>query len=279
METRANYTLVGTFVIVFTMAIIVFILWVSRIGFSHNVQEYDMYFSGSVTGLKEGGTVHYRGVPVGIVESIAIDPTNVEKIRVTVSIGGDVAIKEDTYASLEFQGITGISYIQLNGGTRRAPRLRPQPDTPRPVIPTRSSVFEEVSASLPTVLHQISKTFEEIRTLIDEDTRKAFSESLKHIHAITKDLAPGKEGDIREFVSGLKEGMHDIRSAAQELRDLLKENRPSIYNFTTTGLPALSQFLTEGKDTLEAIRRISDALERSPSRFLSNDPTQGVKVP
>ena len=61
METRANYTMVGAFVIFFLVAIVTFILWVARIDFSRNAIEYDIYFSGSVTGLKEGGQF-YIGV-------------------------------------------------------------------------------------------------------------------------------------------------------------------------------------------------------------------------
>jgi phospholipid/cholesterol/gamma-HCH transport system substrate-binding protein len=117
METRANYTLVGAFVIFFLVAIIAFILWVANVDFSRNATDFDIYFSRSVTGLKEGGTVLYRGVPVGSVKSISLDPDNVEKVRVTVLVNGGVPIKEDAFASLELQGITGVAYIQLNGGT------------------------------------------------------------------------------------------------------------------------------------------------------------------
>lgn len=65
METKANYSLVGAFAIFFLVAIMVFIVWIARLDFSNKVTEYDIYFSKSVTGLKEGGTVLYRGVPVG----------------------------------------------------------------------------------------------------------------------------------------------------------------------------------------------------------------------
>ncbi|MBX9804755.1 MAG: MlaD family protein [Alphaproteobacteria bacterium] len=281
METKANYTLVGAFVVFSLVVIVSFILWVARVDFSRNATEYDAYFSGSVTGLKEGGTVLYRGVPVGSVKSIRLDPNNVERIKVTIILEGGVPIKEDAFASLEMQGITGVAYVQLNGGTSNSPSLKPKPGQHHAVIPTKSSVFEEVTASLPTVLHQISKTFEEIRPLFDEENRKAFGESLQSIHSITKALAPvpGQQSDLHDTLLSMKEGMKEFRSMVNEMKLVLADNRSSLSNFTATGLPALTQFLTEGKDALTTIRRVGDALERSPARFLNNDPRQGVKVP
>ena len=281
METRANYTLVGAFVIFSLIAIVAFILWVARVDFSYNATEYDIYFSRSVTGLKEGGTVLYRGVPVGIVKSIALDSTDVEKVQVMILVEGGVSIKEDAFASLELQGITGVAYIQLNGGTSRARQLLPTKGLTRAVIPARSSVFEEVTASLPAVLHQVSKTFEDIRPLFDEENRNAFSESLSNIQKITKVLAPvpGEDSDIYHLLASMKEGVKEVRLLVMEMKSLFLENRNSIHNFTGTGLPALTQFLVEGKEVLSTIRRVGEALERSPSRFIYNDPKQGVKVP
>lgn len=281
METRANYTLVGAFVVFFLVAIVAFIVWIARVDFSHNATEYEIYFSRSVTGLKEGGTVLYRGVPVGTVKSIALDPTNVEKVQVIILVQKGVPIMEDAFASLELQGITGVAYIQLNGGTSGAPQLHPARGRKRAVIPARSSVLEEVTASLPVVLHQISKTFEEIRPLFDEDNRKAFGESLKNINTITKALAPepGKDNDIHELLLSMKAGVKEVRLLVNEMKSLLTDNRVGIHNFTQTGLPALTQFLHEGKEALSTIRRVGESIERSPSRFIYNDSRQGVKVP
>jgi phospholipid/cholesterol/gamma-HCH transport system substrate-binding protein len=281
METRANYTLVGAFVIFFVVAIIAFILWVARVDFSRNANEYDIYFSKSVTGLKEGGSVLYRGVPVGTVKKIALVPADVEKVRVSILVEKNVPIKEDAFASLELQGITGVAYIQLNGGTSSAKDLRPAKDRTRAVIPTRSSVLEEVTASLPQVLNQVSKTFEDIRPLFNEENRAAFGETLKNLHTITQALAPepGKNNNVHELILSMKDGMAEFRKMTKEMQTILADNRNSIHRFTGDGLPAMTEFLKEGKEALSTFRRVSEALERSPSRFMYNDPTQGVKVP
>jgi phospholipid/cholesterol/gamma-HCH transport system substrate-binding protein len=141
--------------------------------------------------------------------------------------------------------------------------------------------LEEVTASLPAVLHEVSKAIEEIRPFFGEENRIAFSETLKNINTITKALAPeqGKESNIQDLIASMKQGTKEFRQMIGEMNALLTENRTSIHHFTGDGLPALTQFLKEGKETLSTIRRIGESLERSPSRFMYNDPHQGVKVP
>lgn len=281
METRANYTLVGTFVLLFLVAIVAFILWTAQIGFPKDVKEYDVYFSGSVTGLKEGSSVLYRGVPVGTVKSIMLDAHNVEKVHTTITIKRSVPIKNDAYASLETQGITGISYIQLNGGTSAAKDLEAKEKEVRAVIPTKSSIFEEVTTSLPAVLHEMSHTLQDLRALFSEEVRSSMTESFHNIREITRSLLPaaGKKHDLAELFQAIQDGMKETRDAAKEFKALVKENRHNIQDFTAMGLPALTQFLTEGHETLMVIRRLSESIERSPTRFIYNDPKQGVHVP
>jgi len=80
------------------------------------------YFTGDVTGLGVGSAVRYRGVPVGTVRDIRLDPTNVEQVQVLMDVSADAPIKEDTIAQLALQGITGVAFIQLTGG--QIPPLR-----------------------------------------------------------------------------------------------------------------------------------------------------------
>jgi phospholipid/cholesterol/gamma-HCH transport system substrate-binding protein len=280
METKANYTLVGGFVLFFVIAIFSFIIWVARIGFDSNSTRYDIYFTRSVTGLKEGSSVLYRGVPVGVVETITLDPNSIERVRVTVRLNGGITLRQDAFASLELQGITGTSYVQLNGGTQEGAILKPTSGSYRGVIPARSSVFEEVTDSLPAVMRQISRTFEEIREVFNIDNRESFAETMKNLKEITDALNPkGKDDKAKGAIVDLREGLKEFRSATTTLSSILKNNAQNINVFGDSGLPAFTRFLKEGSMTFSTYRRIGESLERSPGRFFHNDPKQGVKVP
>jgi phospholipid/cholesterol/gamma-HCH transport system substrate-binding protein len=81
METRASYTIVGAFVLAFIVGIVLAIVWLADVEFDTENQRYHIYFDGTVTGLKTGNPVRYRGIPVGIVTQMEINPDNVEQVR------------------------------------------------------------------------------------------------------------------------------------------------------------------------------------------------------
>ncbi|TMJ62067.1 MAG: MCE family protein [Alphaproteobacteria bacterium] len=113
METRAHYVAVGTFVLVLVTVAFAAVLWLARAQLSTQYTAYDIFFTGPVSGLREGATVEYSGVPSGRVKEIRIDPKNVEEIRVTVEIESNVVIKQNARANLETNILSGVSYIHV----------------------------------------------------------------------------------------------------------------------------------------------------------------------
>ncbi len=113
METQARYIIVGSFVLVTLLIGFLFVMWIGHSELTSEARTYDIYFEGSVTGLKEGSQVLYRGVPVGTVKSITIDLKNTDRVRVCIGVSPSTPIQEDTLATLEMQGITGLSLIHI----------------------------------------------------------------------------------------------------------------------------------------------------------------------
>ena len=282
METKANYRLVGSFVLLGFLSVLLFVIWIGRSGFGQSFNEYDIYFTGSVSGLKKGSVVHYRGVPIGQVNNIVIDPENIQRIRVHVLHDKYVPLKVDSLASLETQGFTGLSYIQINGSKQESANLTAQEGQPYPVIPSKSSLLEEVTDSLPAVLKRVSSLVEEIRDVFSDDNRAAFSKTIKNIEAISDYVAPNnKDSILIEFhaaISTLNDTLLELTKTSREFREIMADNRAGLKDFSVNGLSALSKFLNEGRDALSTVRRIGEAIERSPSRFFYNDPKQGVQV-
>src|SRR5579884_2029080 len=101
--------MVGSVVLAAALALVAFVLWLARSEFNHTTDTYYTYFYGSVTGLQGGSAVRYRGVPVGSVGNIEIDPANIERVRVTLNLNPGTPVKTDSVASLEIAGITGGS--------------------------------------------------------------------------------------------------------------------------------------------------------------------------
>jgi phospholipid/cholesterol/gamma-HCH transport system substrate-binding protein len=169
VETRANHFLVGLFVLALMGALTFVGLWFARANLGEEQSVYHTYFRGSVTGLSIGSTVRYRGVPVGTVADIAIEPDNIERIRVTLALRPGTPIKTDTIAALQPQGITGLSFVELTGGTQAAPALAALPGRRVPEIPSRPSPIERLLADAPEAMARVGVLVERVSGLLNDE--------------------------------------------------------------------------------------------------------------
>ena len=309
METRANYVLVGSFVLALIAAAFGFVIWLARIDLQHEPQTYLVYFSGSVSGLQIGSEVQYRGVPVGRLTDIRIDPQNIERIRVTLELNEGTPVKSDTYATLGLQGITGVAYIQLKGGTQNAPDLMAQDKDEYPVIPSRPSGLEQVLDRAPELLERAIVISERLEQLLSEKNINGISSSIDNINTTTQILAnrtkqidqaiaDGAEAvaSLRKLTTDLSKDAGSLTTSAQEafkdakkaldafgkvadnMQALVTENRPALRDFSQTGLYEFTQFLSEARSLIVNLSRLSAQLERDPAQFLFGNQQKGFEA-
>lgn len=282
MESKMNYAAVGAFVLGFLVFMAAFLIWVSGIKFTEKPKVIDVVFT-RVSGLKEGGSVRYQGLHVGTIKGIRIDEKNPKHIMVRIEIEQNVPLKTDMMATIEAQGITGTSYIQLIGGSERAPNIKFSNKQP-PQIIGKDSSFDKVLDSAPNVISDFSSLTEDIRDVVNAQNRKTFGEILLNIKALTDTLR--EEGDdgstltitLSKTLTKFNAALDEIEKTAKEIRQTFSENRSNIKVFTGSGLTLLTKFLDSAKETLETFKRVSEALERSPARFFHNDPDRGVRL-
>ena len=148
METKSNHVLVGSVVIVLTVLLFAFIMWLA--GFNASAgQAYDIFFRSGVSGLAKGSQVQFAGVPVGTVNAIRLMPDSPEFVRVRITVDEEVPILMGTQATLESQGFTGVSIIQLTGATKDAPPIDDPGPFGVPVIPTKPGALGQLLSSAP----------------------------------------------------------------------------------------------------------------------------------
>jgi phospholipid/cholesterol/gamma-HCH transport system substrate-binding protein len=80
-------------------------------------------------------------VDIGMVREISLNPKNLNQVRLLLAIENSIPIKTDTIAELMSQGITGLSFIDLSGGSNGAPLLTIKDDERYPVIKTQHSLY------------------------------------------------------------------------------------------------------------------------------------------
>ena len=179
MNNKTNYAFIGLFVIVGFFFIMAFLYWLAKPTDEVEMKKYAIYFNESVLGLNIDAPVKYRGIEVGKVIKLGINPNNTEQVRVVVSVEKTTPIKTTTVAKLTAQGITGLSYINLSLGDKNSPPLTKIPPGEKyPVIKTIPSFFESFQTSFGNVYNKVSKSLDNVDALLNEENQKEFHKLL-----------------------------------------------------------------------------------------------------
>ena len=189
-----NYALVGAFVLLLGGLLIAGLLWLAAGGALH--KRHDLYLAieeESVSGLNLNAPVKYYGVEVGKVRDIELDRSNPKRVRLLLAIERGTPIKQDTVAVLKTQGLTGIAYVELTGGTPESAVLTASATEPYPVIRTKESLSTRLENVLTSVLAKVDRTSANIDALLSDANRAAVSNALADVAALTKVLAARKD--------------------------------------------------------------------------------------
>ncbi len=300
METRARYIVVGLFTLFSLGAALGFLLWLARVQLDRTFAQYDIVFD-TVSGLSEASLVRYNGVDVGQVLSIDLDGANPALVRVRVEVNAATPVRQDTMATLSSQGVTGVSFVALEGGSQNSDRLVAVPPARVPVIASKPSVVQELTTAAPDLLKEAIALMEDVRGFTTPENREAIAEILTNVESITArvdTLASRAEtvltsaeatlarldstlteaegtfagandvvrNDIPALVTELKATLADVGAAAAELRD-----------FAQTGLPQYGVLASDARALVSRIGILADRIGSDPGRFLLGTQTPAYR--
>jgi phospholipid/cholesterol/gamma-HCH transport system substrate-binding protein len=300
METKVNYIVVGAFVLLLGAVGVATVLWLSSGGAGKKeYRTYLAYFDESVSGLSVHAPVKYRGVEVGLVRAIEIDTADSERVRVLLDVEAAAPVKEDTVAVLGVQGLTGIAYLELGGGSRDSPRLVAKPGEPYPVIRTGPSLLRRLDTAATTLLADLDKTTARLSDVLDDDTRAALRGTVADLRAVTQALAR-RSGDVDAAVAAAARTLENTAQASAELGRLMERIGRSAEavermagelaqagasarvavegagagarRLGGESLPELERLVAEMRETAAALGRVSSELERNPNALLMGRP-------
>ena len=263
METRANHILIGGFVLVVVIGFFAFVIWMTKLEIDREFAYYSIYFEESVSGLSIGGDVRYNGIPVGRVTAIEIDPKRPSDVRVTAEVARESVIRADTVATLELQGITGVSFVQLSGGSADAPILQPGPDGAPPEIHSQRSAFKEIFAGAPEMINRISLLVSEATKLVGDDNREAIGNILRNADVLTGRLAK-RAPEIESLIVDVQKSAADLSRTLARMDGLLTRT-DSVLEGVDSTLSVARGTLTTADDLLDRDARLALAEFREAS--------------
>jgi phospholipid/cholesterol/gamma-HCH transport system substrate-binding protein len=296
METKVNYVIVGLFALLLSAALIAGVLWLSA-GKQYNLayDTYMAYMYESVSGLNLNAPVKYRGVDVGQVKSIALDKNNPEQVRLEFAIERGIQIKEDTIATMRTQGLTGIAYIELSGGSKSSPLLKTAVNEQYPLIKTGPSLLGRLDTALTSLLTSLNKTSENLNALLDEENRQALKHTLANVSTLTAIFVARKaeldktarnsslamenaaaiSTQMPELIQRIARSTEAVEKMAKEIartsasvRQTVDGVGPDAQRFTNEGLPELEKMLLAMRAMMDTLHRVTEQIERNPSMLL-----------
>ncbi|MEO1407970.1 MAG: MlaD family protein [Pseudomonadota bacterium] len=213
METRANFALIGALVLASVIAFAAFTLWFGQSQFNRDFDTYEVVFKGPVS-LEPGASVRFNGISVGEVTTVAIDRSDDSLVRARIRVDSDTPVRTDSFAEIDFAGITGLTYVQIFAGSATAPLLERGAGERIPVIRSEQNPLSEIFAGGAQILETANSSLEQVEKVLSQENVDAFSSALQNIDAATGTIA-GDDGLSRELSATLK----SVREASDAFAD------------------------------------------------------------
>lgn len=294
MENRAHALAAGLFTLLLGAAVVAAIWWFSDD--SAPVNRYLLVSRGNITGLNVQAQVRFRGIQAGKVESIGIDPENPREILVRISLREDLPVTRGTTASLGYQGVTGLAFVQLEDrGSDLAPLAGEGGSLPRIVL--EAGLLDKASDVALETLNRIGEASERLTQVLSGENVKRVETILAQIESATTRtdrslaalpgiirnvnslLSPENLDRFRSVLANLEETSGETGPAVQEFRNLITkidQSATNIDRFTdtvgdglmTSSLPRLNGLLQELTATSRQLSSLFQELEASPQMLL-----------
>ncbi len=235
---KAQQTRLGIFMLI---GLILFVILVSvPIGFklSQRQKKYFSYFTGeSLSGLEQGATVKFKGIPIGKVDKITYDSKDLSRVKVVINIRHDFPTKKDMYIQTGMMGITGLKYVEILGGSNNAEYLKPNSE-----IPVKQSLIASITGKSEVLIGKVELL-------------------LNHLNVIT---SPESFGPVKKIID-------NTATITDSISDFMSEIKPNITGISLSVYSIVSKIDSMSTDLRALTKDINEALSNSDlSKLLAN---------
>jgi phospholipid/cholesterol/gamma-HCH transport system substrate-binding protein len=264
METKANYLMIGGFVLGVLLLAFVFVFWMSN--FAGGGKRYYIVFQSSVAGLTTGSSVGFNGIKVGEVQSFALDPEDARKVQVLISVRDDTPVRQNSRANIQSMGLTGGSGVQITPGTPDSPFLVATDEDPIPAIKADPGGGQGLFDAAPAVMNNANALLTRLNDLVAENQEQIHT-TVTNVEQFTA-ILNSKKDEIGVAISDVKDGANNFKTLSSKLEVSLGDNMDGLTRQGKDSLQQFSAFMQEGRRTAVTLNRILEKLEADPKGFL-----------
>jgi phospholipid/cholesterol/gamma-HCH transport system substrate-binding protein len=303
MENRSHALMTGIFTLVLLAAAILAGLWFNR-DRTERIP-FQIATTQSIPGLNPQAAVRYRGLEVGRVDDIIFDPRATGQILIKLSVDTGSPITTTTFASLGYQGVTGIAFIQLDDERTGSPLL-PSSEKQVARIPLRPGLLDQIEKRGLAILNRTEHITDNLDKMLNAENAAKITKAVDNIGnaaaafaaiparleptiarmpAITAKLDRGLDsfGSATTNVASAAKRYEDLAASLQapdgaitRLNSTLSRVGASVEGVTSDlelqTLPHLTAMTDEAKLSLRAVKRTANALNDRPQSILFGAP-------
>ena len=281
METKANTALIGAFTLVVLALGFVFIYWLARGGEENNNLPLLVVFNDPVTGLATGSQVVFNGIKVGEVKRLSLDPQRPSTVVAELSVQTATPIKNDTSVVLGFQGLTGVGYVEMSGGSPDQPDIW-EMESPAVLIASRSSM-QDLLAGARTIMSRADQTLKTVEDLVAENADDV-NRSIQNVQAFTAAIAENADG-IRNFMEQASRASAGLADMTTRLQGIVERGEalagaidPAQVQASVQNVTRLTENLAARSSEVGAIIDRASAISASAEAFAQRLPALGEKT-
>jgi phospholipid/cholesterol/gamma-HCH transport system substrate-binding protein len=293
METKANYAAVGAFVLALVLGLVIALLWLTGAQYAQEYAYYQTFFSGSVSGLGTGTSVRYNGIEVGRVAKLNFDPNDPRRVQVLMQIDPTLKIHADSVAYIASQGLTGGSYVEIDGGSKKTPVLVPRFWGEYPTIRSKPSTLQQLEQSGSALVVKLNRIGDRLNDLLNDKNRKAIADILASLRTTTAVLS-ARSKDIDTTLHNFSTASQKLDTALADLHVTLGHADQAIGSISTAATSAgngiarlsehvdasvsdaqIGQLSTDLRNLVSNLNRLSNQLQNQPTLLLFGDRREG----
>jgi len=269
MENKSHAIAAGIFVLLMASLLVAFALWLYRDSSEQRI--YELASKEPVTGLQAQAGVRYKGVTVGRVTAISLDPQVRGQVLVRIAVSDNTPVTASTYGSLGFQGVTGLAFVQLDDSGSSEALLATSPSHPAR-LPMRAGLMSRLTEQGTQLLGQLEEASRRLNQLLAPENQQTVVQAVNRMgqaaasiqrlsqHADQVILGSGAAGDpsLPRVAAQVEATFKSMQSTSERLKESADTVRQSAENFRRT-----TTRMNEPGGTLDRIARSTEALTQA----------------
>jgi len=304
-----NNFIVGLFVSLSIATFIAFVLWLTGRSSAEDMHRYSILFQRNVAGLSIGGPVSYMGVNIGSVIEMKLVRKQDMNVRVDIEVFASTPVDSGTFASLAFQGITGVAIINLSSDPGKHDELVLQPGNEFPVIPVRDVGFAALLSSAPRIMVKLDELLTHANELFSENNSAAIDSTLKNLESLVSSLAKSREtianlpselertlagiqatvdrlqGILKGVEPGLSSAIDNINLSSENLASLtarldtwMAQNEAELQRFVKQGLDEVPELVSNARQAVRQLEKLVQELQDDPSQLIYRPRANALEI-